>query len=127
MGLKSYRAYKKRQELLSLLKSEFGVSEQDLINIKEIATLSADFRKYKERADEDINMLKEQNRAYADENKSLKERIETLEKVQVKVVELTEKQKKEIAQKYQGATTPEDIVKMFAEDAEEFYPNGIGN
>ena len=127
MGLKSYRAYKKRQELLSLLKSEFGVSEQDLISIKEIATLSADFRKYKERADEDINMLKEQNRAYAEENKSLKERIETLEKVQVKVVELTEKQKKEIAQKYQGATTPEDIVKMFAEDAEEFYPNGIGN
>lgn len=127
MGLKSYRAYKKRQELLSLLKSEFGVSEQDLINIKEIATLSADFRKYKERAEEDINMLKEQNRAYAEENKSLKERIETLEKVQVKVVELTEKQKKEIAQKYQGATTPEDIVKMFAEDAEEFYPNGIGN
>ncbi len=127
MGLKSYRAYKKRQELLSLLKSEFGVSEQDLINIKEIANLSADFRKYKERAEEDINMLKEQNRAYAEENKSLKERIETLEKVQVKVVELTEKQKKEIAQKYQGATTPEDIVKMFAEDAEEFYPNGIGN
>ena len=127
MGLKSYRAYKKRQELLSLLKSEFGVSEQDLINIKEIATLSADFRKYKERADEDINMLKEQNRALAEENKSLKERVETLEKAQVKVVELTEKQKKDIAQKYQGATTPEDIVKMFAEDAEEFYPNGIGN
>lgn len=127
MGLKSYRAYKKRQELLSLLKSEFGVSEQDLVNIKEISTLGADFKKFKERAEEDINMLKEQNRAYAEENKSLKERIETLEKVQVKVVELTEKQKKEIAQKYQGATTPEDIVKMFAEDAEEFYPNGIGN
>lgn len=127
MGLKSYRAYKKRQELLSLLKSEFGVSEQDLVNIKEISTLGADFKKFKERADEDINMLKEQNRALAEENKSLKERIETLEKAQVKVVELTEKQKKDIAQKYQDATTPEDIVKMFAEDAEEFYPNGIGN
>ena len=127
MGLKSYRAYKKRQELLSLLKSEFGVSEQDLVNIKEISTLGADFKKFKERADEDINMLKEQNRALAEENKSLKERVETLEKAQVKVVELTEKQKKDIAQKYQGATTPEDIVKMFAEDAEEFYPNGIGN
>ena len=127
MGLKSYRAYKKRQELLSLLKSEFGISEQDLVNIKEISTLSADFKKFKERAEEDINMLKEQNRALAEENKSLKERVETLEKAQVKVVELTEKQKKDIAQKYQGATTPEDIVKMFAEDAEEFYPNGIGN
>lgn len=127
MGLKSYRAYKKRRELLSLLKSEFGISEQDLVNIKEISTLGADFKKFKERANEDINMLKEQNRALAEVNKSLKERVETLEKAQVKVVELTEKQKKDIAQKYQGATTPEDIVKMFAEDAEEFYPNGIGN
>lgn len=127
MGLKSYRAYKKRRELLSLLKSEFGISEQDLVNIKEISTLGADFKKFKERANEDINMLKEQNRAFAEVNKSLKERVETLEKAQVKVVELTEKQKKDIAQKYQGATTPEDIVKMFAEDAEEFYPNGIGN
>ena len=127
MGLKSYLAYKKRKELLSLLKSEFGVSEQDLVNIKEISTLGVNFKKFKERADEDINMLKEQNRALAEENKSLKEKVETLEKAQVKVVELTEKQKKDIEQKYQGATTPEDIVKMFAEDAEEFYPNGIGN
>ena len=127
MGLKSYRAYKKRQELLSLLQSEFGISEVELKNIKEISALAEGFEKFKEQSLEEISMLREKNSALMDENKSLKDRVDALEKAQVKVIELTESQKREIKQKYEGATTPEDIVKMFADDAEEFYPNGIGN
>jgi len=127
MGLADYKTYKKRQKILAFLKEEFGVTEDDLKYIKSVKKEIADNKKMLKDTLEDNQMLREQVKALADENKSLTGRVETLEKAQVKSIELTEKQKKEIEDKYNGATTPEDIVKMFADDAEEFYPNGIGN
>ena len=129
MGLSDYKTYKKRKKFLSFIEEEFGITEVELKSIKEIIALAENYKALKQHADEEISMLKEQNKAFAEQNKQLTARIENLEKAQVKSKELTEKQKQEIKEKYDAnkITTPEDIVKMFADDAEEFYPNGIGN
>jgi len=38
----------------------------------------------------------------------------------------SEEQKKEFKERKEKALKPEDIVSMFADDVEEFYPNGKG-
>ena len=104
MGLRNdYKSYKKRIKLLSFLRHEFGISEQDLLNIKNISAL-------------------------AEENKALKEQISKLQEEKnapIKKVELSKQEKLDIENKYKGIATPEQIAAMFADEVEEFYPNGI--
>lgn len=94
MGLKGYRKYKRRMEALELLAS-FGISEPDLRYLHEALAI---VRELKSRADE--------------------KPTEPAKPVP------TEEETKEIKRRRDQALKPEDIVHMFADDAEEFYPNG---
>lgn len=43
---------------------------------------------------------------------------------EVKKVEISDEEKKSIEQRNEKVTSPEELVKAFSEDIEEFYPNG---
>lgn len=98
MGLKEFRNYKKRKDFLNFLSSEFDVSEEDLKNIKTLK--------------EQVSVLSAQ--------------INALEQSIQHSAQITAEEKKKNEEASNGAVRPKDIVKMFENDAEEFYPNGIG-
>lgn len=99
MGLKDYRNYKKRKHFLDFLSSEFGVSEDDFRNIKNLK--------------EQVLVLSKQISALEESNKHS--------------AQITAEEKRKNEDASDKAVRPQDIVKMFENDAEEFYPNGIGN
>lgn len=99
MGLKDYRNYKRRKRFLDFLLFEFGVSEDDLKDIKNLK--------------EQVLVLSKQINALEESNKHS--------------AKITAEEKRKNEDKSNKAVRPQDIVKMFENDAEEFYPNGIGN
>ena len=92
MGLKDYRKYQKRVEVLEALAS-FGITEDDLKHLHGALAIVKDL---KSRADERPSAASKP----------------------------TEEETKEMKRRQESALKPEDIVSMFADDAEEFYPNG---